>query len=398
MLAALLTLGIVLPSSPAAAEAVVTPKPLALPTFDGEVMAMVVRGSTLYVGGSFTHALVGRTVIERSRLAAIDVTTGELLSWQPSANASVTALAANDSAIYIAGMFTAIGGTTRDSLAAVDPISGDIKDLTHRIDGDPRALALTANRLYLGGTLTSVDDTPVAGAAAFDLATGDFDSDWLPKPSRSTVNAIVVGSRGVYLGGRFANVGGVIGTRHIALVSPTSGAPRTDFVSGLAYEVISLTLVGNRIYAGIAGPGGRLMSLDSTTGVAQWTVTTDGDVDAVALLDNVIYFGGHFDHVCRTSNVGVHGVCLDGHEIRVKIAAVTLNGMLLNWSANANGVRGVRTLISHPGLGIVAAGGAFTEINGHTYKRLVVFRRNPANVVNTVVTNGVRITSRPSTR
>jgi outer membrane protein assembly factor BamB len=367
LLTALVTVGVTLAGGAVALAAPVKERPLVMPTFDGEVSALAVRGSTLYVGGSFTHAIVGSRSYARTRLAAINLTTGALLAWHPSADAKVRAIAVNDAAVFLAGDFTTINGLSRDSLAAVDLSAGAAKSFSHRVYGRPHALALWGTTLYMSGTLTSIDGTAVIGAAAFDLATGKLNPAFAPQPSKAEVRAILPTSRGVYLGGGF--------TGHISLVNATTGAAVPGFHSTVPYTVHGLTTADGVLYAAVAGRGGRVAAVDPVTGETWWTVTTDGDVVRVAELDGVVYFGGHYDNVCRSSNVGDMGECLDGQDRRVKLAAVDTDGMLLPWLANGNGIVGVTALISSPGLGIVAAGGQFTTINGAKMQHLAVFAR-----------------------
>jgi hypothetical protein len=107
--------------------------------------------------------------------------------------------------------------------------------------------------------------------------------------------------------------------------------------------------------------------------VAKWAITTDGDVQAVAALGSTVYIGGHFDHVCRTARNGDHGVCLDGSVPRVKLAATDLDGRLLSWSPQGNGIRGVLALVATAQVGVIAAG-EFTVLDGRSQKRFAVFR------------------------
>ena len=68
----------------------------------------------VYAGGSFNMA--GGQL--RSNLASLDLATGAVTSWNPSANGIVRALAANAGMVYAGGEFIAIGGDFRPYLAS----------------------------------------------------------------------------------------------------------------------------------------------------------------------------------------------------------------------------------------------------------------------------------------
>jgi hypothetical protein len=147
-------------------------------------------------------------------------------------------------------------------------------------------------------------------------------------------------------------------------VHPASGAVDLSFRAIAADEVRALAVSGSSVYAAHGGPGGRVVAY-AGDGSGRWNLTMDGDPQAITVLGDAVYFGGHFDNVCRSSRTGTRGSCLDGSIKRVKLgAAATGDGRLLSWTANANGVRGVHTLATSGRLGKVGAGGAFTKING----------------------------------
>ena len=61
---------------------------------NGRVNAIVQVGDVVYLGGRFTEVHDGNgTSLPRSRLAAIDLTTGEPTAWDPSADDEVFSLA-----------------------------------------------------------------------------------------------------------------------------------------------------------------------------------------------------------------------------------------------------------------------------------------------------------------
>jgi hypothetical protein len=85
------------------------------------------RGGTVYAGGLFTS--IGRR--DRSRLAALEVETGQANDWNPivvpkpalptGPENIVTALAVSHGIVYVGGEFIAIGEDTRQGLAVFEP-------------------------------------------------------------------------------------------------------------------------------------------------------------------------------------------------------------------------------------------------------------------------------------
>ncbi len=360
--------------SPAAAAAAAV-KAQIDPTvgFDGPVHTMAYAGDRIYVAGDFTHA-IGRDGqrVARTRLAAVDARTGNLLSWSPTANGAVRSIAPSDWGVFIGGDFTTVNGLKRDSIAQLDPASGAVTTFSHTVYGHPHAVAAASGRLYVGGTMTSVDGRTVGKLVAFDLATGKLDTSWLPS-ANGTVETILPTTAGVFLGGGFDRINGVKGTAHVASVDARGAV--LPFRTSVPDTVFSLTVSNNTLYAGVDGSGGRATAIDAVSGAVRWQVTTDGDVRAVVRVNNMVYIGGHFDRTCRSNRVGDHGVCLDGSERRIKLFAVdAASGALLNWLADADGVVGVEALAANPGLGKVAAGGQFKTINGVAQPRFAQFR------------------------
>jgi hypothetical protein len=365
-------------ASSAAVAAPVSSQPAPSVTFNGPVLAMVYRGSALYVGGDFTEAIVNGRRFSRQRLAAVDAATGALLAWTPAANKIVRALAADSDAVYAAGDFSNVSGKSRDNLAKIDAVNGSVlATFKHSVSGRPEALAVGNGRLYLGGSLTAISGQLRSRLAAFDLSTGALDPGWLPQAD-DTVRSIVAANGAVYLGGRFSSVNGAKGSAKIAAVDPVTGVPLAGFTSQVSSIVHKLAVTGDSVYAAVGGAGGRATAMD-LAGNARWTITTDGDVQAITVLDDVVYLGGHFDNVCNSANTGAMGVCLDGSVRRIKLAAVSPSGALLDWTANGNGSVGVNVLAASQSNGQLAAGGEFTKINGSDQPRFALFNLVTAN-------------------
>jgi hypothetical protein len=360
-------------AGPASAD--VSVRPATTPTFNGPVYAVAFRGDVVYVGGDFTAAVVRGKQVPRQRLAAVNVSDGTLLDWAPAADKVVRAVAVAGSDVWVGGDFQTINNAPRDSLARV---SGDgtgvLASVTHRISGGaPRSLSVGHGRLYMAGLFTAVDGLSRSNVAAFTLATGALDS-WAPRTD-DLVNAVHATESRVYLAGSFHRTNGISSTGRLIAVKPES--PTADVDLGFRPQpdamVYAVATSGDRVYAALGGRGGRMVAY-STGGRADWTITTDGDVQAVAVLGSTVYLGGHFDNVCRSTRTGDQGVCLDGSVSRIKLAATDLTGGLLPWSPTANGIRGVLALVANPATGTLIAVGEFTTIGGISQKRFAVFR------------------------
>ena len=81
---------------------------------------------------------------------------------------------------------------------------------------------------------------------------------------------------------------------------------------GLRQPLRNLDIVPtvDTVYLGVAGPGGRVVALDASTGRQKWWSGADGDIQTIALDGNKIYAGGHFEQAVNgTTRAGL--VALD---------------------------------------------------------------------------------------
>ncbi|MBI1798431.1 MAG: T9SS type A sorting domain-containing protein [Candidatus Eisenbacteria bacterium] len=327
------------------------------PKPDLEVDALAVKGDTVYIGGYFS--LLGEWK-HRAGIAAIDLTTGAVRPWNPNPDGIIcTAVAVSGDRVFVSGDFATIGGDPqpRRYFAALDTINGEVTAWNPGANSLAGVLLLQGDTLYAGGQFTQIGGQPRNYAAALSTATGEV-MPWDPNAGWP-VFAMARSENTMYLGGIFQQMGGQQ-RRGIAAVDVTTGAlapwdPDTD--SGTIDAVL---LNGNTIYVGgafgrIGGqPRSSLAALDLATGSATaWHPTLTNwylaypRVNALAMLDSVLYVGGNFSGV--------------GGEPRICLAAVdTSIGLPTDWNPGADGL--VWSLAAHGNT--VYAGGGFSRAGG----------------------------------
>jgi hypothetical protein len=269
------------------------------------ILSLATRGNTVYVGGSFSR--VSGEV--RPNLAAFDVRDGTLTSWNPSANGGVKALAVRGSTVYAGGQFTGIGGQTRHYLAAIDSVTGTATPWDPDPDDFVEAITVEGNTVYVGGWFAHMRGLPQHRViAAIDAATGEI-REWQGERD-GVVGAIAVKDDTVYVGGLFFHMGGQP-RRDLAAIDATSGLA-TEWnpvlgpgIGGDYSDVRALQVQGNTLYAG--GDFGSvngvtrnyLAALDATTGdpIAGWDPNPDGFIWAMALGPRTVYAAGGYERM-----------------------------------------------------------------------------------------------------
>jgi hypothetical protein len=325
---------------------------------NSSVEALVLSGDTLYVGGFFT-SLGGQA---RSRLAAVNATSGAVLGWNPGANGNVRALVLYGSSLYVGGEFTQLTGTTRNRLGAVHRTTGALQAWNPNAGGLVWTLVRSGTTIYTGGNFPDVNGLARPNVAAIDAITGAV-SAWTPNPS-APVRAVAVSGSTVYIGGGFQMMGGVT-RKSLAAVDAASGALlpwapaiTPDFTSVLAMVVDGATLRIGGTFRGVAGQSrDRLAQIDRTTGaVTSWAPSANGPVDVMEPAGSQVMIGGNLSSL--------------GGATRSNLAALSrTTGRVTAWTpGTADTVRSLAV-----GGGNVYAGGVFLAAGGQPRNRLAAF-------------------------
>lgn len=280
--------------------------------FDVNSIALQSDGKIL-VGGAF--GFIG--VIPRNRIARLDPTTGVADSFDPNANSYVYGIAVQtDGKIVLGGAFTTLsanGGAavTRNRMARLDPMTGEPDSFNPNANATVTAIAVQADgKILAGGGFSganSIGGQPRNRIARLDGSTGLADS--FNPNANVDVNAIAVQADGKILaGGGFTTIGGA--TRHyIARLDAASGVAdsfdpnASDPVVSIAVQADGKILAAG-LFNGSNSIGGatrdRIARLDPTTGLADsWDATNaNNQVQSIALqADGKILVGGNFTSV-----------------------------------------------------------------------------------------------------
>ncbi len=370
------------------------------PAANGIVYALAWDGTTLYAGGDFT-AIGGQS---RSRIAALDPSTGMATAWDPSASASVRCLAAGNGRVLAAGYFQTIGGASRSRIAALDPATGTATAWNPGADNAVLAMAPNGPTVYVGGDFLNAGGAGRSRVAELDLTTGAATS-WNPGAD-GTVSVLVPTGTVVYAGGAFLNVGGAARGR-LAAIDASSGAV-TAWNPSASAPVYALAASGSAVMAGGAftlvgaQSRSRLAALDIASGsLLPWNPGANGTVLALVASAGTIYVGGAFTSTggagrsyvaaldggtgAATSwnpaaSSAVVALALDGSTVyaggqftsigsasRSRIAALdAVTGLATTWNPGANG--DVACIGIAPGR--VYVGGSFTTIGGLARSRV----------------------------
>ena len=357
------------PAAPATAAVYVSERPAVAWGVNGTVFATRVVGDTVLVGGSFSAAVApnGATVPRRN-LAAFSLGSGALLGgWRADTDGTVRALAVAGLSVWVGGDFSSVGGRTRRNLAKVSLGSGAVDpgfrpSLTNaRGTSAVRAILTDGSHVFAGGSFTRVNGgTAFPWLVKLDAGTGTIARAFDPQLNGQVWSlARARAGATVYAGGAFSTLNG-FSRPGVAGINPVWGGvvgPALGGVGAPGALALAVSADGSVLYGGLTS--NRCLAWRTRNGTRRWTVTTDGNVQAVRLHDGILYCGFH-----------------DGYrdDSGLKALAVRTGTGLVDpdWRPSINSFLGVFA-ISASSRGLVL-GGAFTVVSGRAARRVALFR------------------------
>ena len=349
-----------LPQGAQAAD--VRPAPVASWGVDGSVLATAVAGNVVIVGGHFSAAVgPDGERVPRANLAAFSLRTGALLTgWRADTNGAVRALTTDGRSLWVGGSFTRVGGVARARVAKVWAHWGVVdKSFRANADADVLALEHSGRALFLGGDFTSVGGAALPRLARVRGATGRPVTTFRPSVNR-TVHGIAVSGNRVYVAGQFTALGGQA-RRGVGAVAKATGALRGPAYAGSVHPSfgVEVSSDGSRLLVAAGEYANALVAWDAASGAHLFRHTAMGDVQALALQGDHVYFGFHEGFGGNT-------------DLKVLAARVSTGALDPDFRPPVDGFWGVRSITATPD-GLVL-GGEFTRVDGVAARGWARFR------------------------
>ena len=373
---------------------------------NGVVRAIRFANGVMYIGGQFTTVRPPGAPansgfdVPRQNVAAIDVSTGKLLPWNPGVNGRVYSIAVRGSTLYLGGLFTSVAGTPRTDLAAVTS-TGALTSWAPGADGAVNVITVGPNgNLFVGGEFTRLDK--IVRHHLGEITAAGTLMPWAPNvgqvsgfacPPRCHPTVFTIGFsadlKNVYFGGHFGLVNGVArneaaevpiasGGTTLAfdpnIYAPANCPTCTTVETSRVYHIIP---TATRIYTcgGYWKVNGTQQSynvsaFDPQTGklVSGFNGEDDGDTPGCLVRDGVLYIGGHFNVAGFGCTPGSLGNCTTRHHVAALSAAT---GQVLSWNPTADSVHGLLVIVGTTDVGF---GGYMTKMGGMSAQGIALYR------------------------
>lgn len=273
------------------------------------VYTLNIIGSKILVGFYYLLGIDGE--YNTAQCAALDETTGKGFGWTPEfpvtpADSYISSSKlhyANDRLFYWQELFYDPDDSYSTVLGALNPSDGtDIATWNVTLGGGRvTAWAFSSDALYLAGTFTHVNGTSRAGFAAVDLITGSLLPLVIPYTpnyaATEEVRSMAVSNDVLYVAGRFNFTDGGVTRNKLAAWNATTGALQSwaPQLSLTAFEIPKIGVIHNeRVYL----VGGVLMRVNAITGLPDsWSPDLGpdgGSASSIAIQGNYVYLAGGF--------------------------------------------------------------------------------------------------------
>jgi hypothetical protein len=286
------------------------------PGANGVVHALKVSpaGTRVYVGGDFTRV----AGLPRYRIAALSPSSGNAFGWSPYINDSVKAVTTsnNGATVYAGGDFVSAEGAGRRHLAAFNATSGNLSatfrpNISNGTGNFATVLSMDVsadgNTLYFGGDFALVNGAFRRNAAAVSTGVATLRA-WSPNAT-----ADVVGDLDVSASGRTVFVGGRGPGGYAQAYGPNvGGTPVWNVAANGDVEAVvvssSILYIGGHFTTVAGASRNHLAALRASGGGLQtWNPGVNGIFGAfdAAITSSRVAFGGEFTQVAGEGHQGI---------------------------------------------------------------------------------------------
>jgi hypothetical protein len=358
------------------------------------VWAIASAKGVVYVGGDFTSVRPpgdpsGTGEVARSHLAAFNASTGALLSFNPTLDGSVTALAVSPdgNTLYAGGSFTHANGSSRSFAAAFSTATGTLTAWNPAPTGSVLTIAPSpaGSAIYLGGNFGKLHGVVRTRAGAVDAA-GNL-LPWAPSLDGSVTSiAVAPDDSRVLVGGYFTTINGVT-QQSIGSTDPSTGAnePWAAAIvpneSGCVSAVKDIVINGSTAYIAGEGTGGGCFDGDFAASVSNgalvWQNDCLGATQSLAVVNGWLYKGSHA-HDCAYSPGGFpqvnnpSGGWITHHLLNQSLT----DGSLGHWTPNTDNTNLGPRVMATDGTQLFV-GGSFLTVNGRPQQGFARFAPTP---------------------
>ncbi len=396
---------------------------------DGSVDDIEQVGNLIVMGGTFTRLRdIDGTIVTQAYLAAYNKDTGALVrTFNPVIDRPVYDLAPSPdgTAVYVVGEFSVVDGVTKRKIVKLTAAGDVVAGFTAQADSRVSDVVATGTRVYVGGRFSTINGVGATRLGALDATTGAIDpafnfplTDGVGINGEATTSALDLSADGQTLlvahTARF-----IAGQIRVGLALITLGATPTlrpwrtrlyenNLANVIFVRITSAAISADGSYIVVGNTGGDRPPTNDT--VIRFPTTGNGDdvaytwvsrhfdsVYAVAISNNAVYVGGHFQFQEAPnspepwpgdSNINYGwGDTGDGAGVlapfvlrREQLGALNpATGWSMNWNPGTDAYHGITSLTVIPD-GLLAGGdmnrlGGINDIGRHGF---FDFRNVPA--------------------
>jgi len=266
---------------------------------------LLIHNGYLYCGGGFSCTINGNIY---KNLIRLDLTSGKIdTSFHPNPDGVVHSLMVIGNTLYLGGEFKNIDGYSRTGLAALNVVSQQILSWNPGTDKSVWALVAHTNGFFVAGDFNTIAGVSQPAFAEFAL-TGLMTNLNLSFPVNSIINEMIADDSILYIGGKFCTVFKGLARCNIAAfdykkVSFTSFNPLFTYNKNSqyhwAFELVSDTIFVASDFNNINNQSiNNIAALDRHNGkLYAWDINPDGQIDLITKAHGNLLLSGSFEYL-----------------------------------------------------------------------------------------------------